>query len=251
MEIVPVPALKDNYVWVMPDHSARQAVIVDPGEAAPVIQYLQDKNLSLAGILITHHHWDHTNGIGELVEFAGDNIPVIASFESKNDKVTVRVINDETVSCAHVTCTALTIPGHTLDHTAYYNAEQKFIFTGDTLFSAGCGRIFEGTPPMMYESLQKIALLPGDTKVYCGHEYTRANLEFAMAVEPNNADIKNKYAHLAACTLPSTIAEEKRINPFLRCSHPDVILAVEDHVKAKLNNPVEVFAALREWKNNF
>lgn len=250
MEIVPVSALKDNYVWVIPDHATKQAVIVDPGEAAPVIQYLQENNLSLSGILITHHHWDHTNGISELLEYAG-NVPVVGSHESKNDMVTVRVNDGEEFKCGHVTCTALSIPGHTLDHTAYYHAEQGFIFTGDTLFSAGCGRIFEGSAPMMYASLEKLAQLPDHTKVYCGHEYTRANLEFAMTVEPDNADIKNKYAQLAACTLPSTLGEEKRINPFLRATHPDVIRAAEQYAQSKLSTPAEVFATLREWKNNF
>lgn len=250
MQILPIPALKDNYVWVIPDQSSKKAVIVDPGEAAPVIKYLDENKLTLAGILITHHHWDHTNGISELLEHYG-NIPVIGSHDSKNDMVTVRVNDGDEIKCAHVTCTALTIPGHTLDHTAYYNAEHGFIFTGDTLFSAGCGRIFEGTPVMMYASLEKISSLPDTTKVYCGHEYTRANLEFAMAVEPDNADIKNKNSHLAACTLPSTLGEEKRINPFLRCTQPNVIRAAGQYTKNKLNNPAEVFAVLREWKNNF
>jgi hydroxyacylglutathione hydrolase len=250
MELFPISALKDNYIWTLVDTVKKHAVVVDPGAAAPVIDTLQARGLRLAGILVTHHHWDHTNGIGELLDYAGA-IPVVGSHESRNEFVNHHVKDGEEITLSHVHCRAIAVPGHTLDHTAYYDAHTPFLFTGDTLFSAGCGRIFEGTAEMMYASLQKIAALPDDVKVYCGHEYTRKNLQFAEIVEPENQEIRRKLSSLQECTLPSTMAEEKLINPFLRCTKESVLRAAEAYAKVKLSRPVEVFAVLREWKNNY
>lgn len=247
-KIIPIPALKDNYIWMLLDDSEKYAVVVDPGEAKPVIETLEKKGCELSGILITHHHWDHTNGIADLLDYTPE-VLVAGSIESRVPGVNLRVNDGEEFAIANVQCKAIAVPGHTLDHTAYYDAAAKWIFTGDTLFSAGCGRIFEGTPEMMYQSLQKITALPEDTKVYCGHEYTSQNLNFAAVVEPDNHAISMKQASLPLCTLPSILGEEKRINPFLRCGVETVKYAAEQYAQRKLHRPVEVFAVLREWKN--
>lgn len=250
MNIFPVAALKDNYIWALASEDGKRVVVVDPGDAAPVIEMLEQRQSTLAGILVTHHHWDHTNGIAALLEYAGP-IPVVGSHLSQNQYVNRRVKHGDDVMIEHVQCQAIEIPGHTLDHTAYVDASESFVFTGDTLFSAGCGRIFEGTPAMMAESLSKLSMLNDDVKIYCGHEYTRANLKFAQTVEPDNSDIARKLSNLLACTLPSTLGEEKRINPFLRSHEPDVVRAAENYTNRSLPSAVEVFAVLREWKNNF
>jgi hydroxyacylglutathione hydrolase len=250
MDITPLPALSDNYIWALTDPTTKLTVLVDPGEADPAIAFLTANQYQLAGILITHHHGDHTNGIEGLLAYAGA-IPVFGSDLSPNEFITHRVKDGDTFTCAHFSGRVLAIPGHTLDHTAYYSENDGIVFTGDTLFSAGCGRIFEGTPAMMFDSLNKIIALPDITKVYCGHEYTRANLQFAQAVEPTNQDVKLKLVKLEGCTLPSTIGEEKLINPFLRFAKPEVKQAAESYAAKKLADDVAVFATIREWKNNF
>ena len=250
MEIFPIPALQDNYIWALLAADKHSIVIVDPGEAAPVLKVLAQKNLKLVGILITHHHWDHTNGVPDLLNAVGP-FPIVASEQSSHDFVTHRVKDGDDVVIAHVHCKALSIPGHTLDHTAYFNQQEGFLFTGDTLFSAGCGRIFEGTPEMMYASLQKLAQLGDDIKMYCGHEYTHVNLKFAQTVEPDNLAIRDKLASLPSCTLPSTVGEEKLMNPFLRCGEQSVIQSAEQNAQHELATPGDVFSTLREWKNCF
>lgn len=250
MEIIPVKALKDNYIWCILDDTTKQAVIVDPGEAEPVLQFLKQRGYTLAGILVTHHHGDHTHGIEALLQTAG-NIPVFGSHLSPNPHINQPVKDGDEFVCAHVRGKTLAIPGHTLDHTAYYYTDANALFTGDTLFSAGCGRIFEGTPAMMLTSLKKLAAFADDTKVYCGHEYTQSNLRFAQHVEPSNTAIKHKLENLAEVTLPSTMGDEHSFNPFLRYHVPEVIHAAEKHLGKKLTSDVDVFAAIREWKNNF
>lgn len=250
MEIKPVKALKDNYIWTILNNETKQAVIVDPGEAAPIMQFLQQHGYTLAGILITHHHGDHTHGIEELLQYAG-NIAVFGSHLSPNPHINQKLKDGDKFVCAHVSGKVYAIPGHTLDHTAYYYDDANALFTGDTLFSAGCGRIFEGTPDMMLSSLKKLTTFDDDTKVYCGHEYTKANLRFAQHVEPHNAAIQQKLENLADVTLPSTMGEERTFNPFLRYQVPEVIHAAEKHLGKKLTSDVDVFAAIREWKNNF
>ncbi len=250
MEILPVKALKDNYIWCILDEITKQAVIVDPGESAPVLQLLKDRGYHLAGILVTHHHGDHTHGIEAILQTNG-NIPVFGSSLSPNPHINHPLKDGDVFACAHVRGKALAIPGHTLDHTAYFYEEANALFTGDTLFSGGCGRIFEGTPDMMLSSLKKLAAYADDTKVYCGHEYTQANLRFAQQVEPRNPAIKHKLENLSEITLPSTMGDEHSFNPFLRYHVPDVKKAAEQHLGKKLFNDVEVFAAIREWKNNF
>jgi len=251
--IIPLTAFKDNYIWLFSDN-AKNAVVVDPGDANPVLDAMQQNNLNLSSILITHHHLDHSGGLEVLKRFF-PNVIIYGSHSSPNKFITHRVKDGAGIAALNFNFKVLEIPGHTLDHLAYYT--DGVLFCGDTLFSAGCGRVFEGTAQQMYHSLQKLANLPDDTRVYCGHEYTLANLHFAERVEPGNKNIKNKIAQVkkqladSSCGLPSKLAEERLVNPFLRCEMPEVIAAVEQHVGDKLNNPVQVFHHLREWKNNF
>ncbi|HEX4044055.1 MAG TPA: hydroxyacylglutathione hydrolase [Gammaproteobacteria bacterium] len=255
-QIIPIPALKDNYIWMLSDPTNKNVWIVDPGEARPVINVLKSQQLTLAGILITHHHADHTGGIAGLLHYAGD-LPVVGSHLSSIKYINQPVKEQDDIVCGNFKFKALEIPGHTLDHIAYY--DDAALFCGDTLFSAGCGKIFEGTPCMMYQSLSKLAQLNESTRIYCGHEYTLQNLAFAQTVEPHNQAIKEKIALVKnlretnQCTLPAVLQEEKNINPFLRCHVSDVRQAVEERVGMgkKLEDPVEVLHALREWKNSF
>lgn len=255
IEIHPIPALSDNYIWAI-INTAQQAVwLVDPGEAAPVEAYLHRHKLTLRGILITHHHWDHVNGVAALIE--AYPVPVIGSINNAFDKLTKRVEHGDTVALAtqFPVYTVLAIPGHTLDHIAYY--AEGTLFCGDTLFSGGCGRVFEGTPQQLYHSLQQLVALPDDTKIYCAHEYTLANLQFARMVEPSNQRIIERMNHVALLranhtpTLPSLLADEKETNPFLRCECPTIRDAVQNHVNRSITDPIDVFAALRLWKNTF
>ncbi|SRR3989339_224942 len=243
LKIIPIPAFKDNYIWIL--LSGDKAIVVDPGDAAPVITYLKKHSLTLAAILVTHHHHDHSGGVAELIAY--QNAPVYSAQNvDENTFININHFPEFRV---------LKIPGHTLDHVAYYSADA--VFCGDTLFSAGCGRVFEGTMEQMYSSLLKLKSLPNSTKMYCGHEYTLANLKFAKAVEPENSAIKNKMATVEklraenTASLPSLLSEELQINPFLRCDILELITAAEKHAGKKLTDPVEVFAVLREWKNNF
>jgi hydroxyacylglutathione hydrolase len=246
--IIPIRAFKDNYIWLFSDVTSNNAWVVDPGDAVPVIEALNKTNLNLSGILVTHHHHDHSGGVADLIRFAGD-IPVYGAHNSSVKQITHRLRDKEKIICGEHELTVLEIPGHTLDHIAF--ADSKILFCGDTLFSAGCGRVFEGTPTQMLASLDKLAHLDDKIKIYCGHEYTLANLHFAKNVEPNNQDIAKKINQIKnlRCSLPSTLSEEKKINPFLRCEIRDVIQAAEKYANRKLNNSVEVFACLRKWKN--
>ncbi|MBA4177612.1 MAG: hydroxyacylglutathione hydrolase [Leptothrix sp. (in: Bacteria)] len=255
MNLFALPAFADNYIWML--HDGTQAVVVDPGDAAPVVQALQSQGLQLAGILVTHHHADHVGGVDELRPLlhgpvwgpAGERIP--QPFEPLNDGDGIEVLG--------LRFRVLDVPGHTAGHVAYAQegaATAPLLFCGDTLFSAGCGRLFEGTPAQMLASLSRLAALPDDTRVCCTHEYTLSNLRFAAAVEPGNAAIE---AHAARCralraqglpTLPSRIGLERRINPFLRCAEPAVVAAARAQ-GAGGGDPVAVLAALREWKNRY
>ena len=217
--VIPLRAFKDNYIWLIVIDE--NAWVVDPGDAVPVIKYLNEQHLQLKGILITHHHADHAGGIKDLLK-EWSSIPVYGFSQKTVPLVSHTVKQNDTVDLGAIKFNVLEIPGHTLDHVAYYNDEM--VFTGDTLFSAGCGRVFEGTHAQMYQSLMKLAQLPMHLKVYCGHEYTLQNLKFASLVEPENSFIQEKImtvkSLLAAAkpSLPSTLSDEKNINPFLRCS---------------------------------
>lgn len=219
------------------------------------MEYLQQQHLRLLGILITHHHWDHSNGIAEIVEHW--HVPVIAGAQSSLPNVSEHAADKSEIKIPGfpLSFSVLAIPGHTLDHVAYYS--PGIAFTGDTLFAAGCGRVFEGTAEIMYAALQKIAALPDDTNIYCGHEYTEKNLRFAAMVEPSNTAITKRLRDVIVLreknlpSLPALLAEEKATNPFLRCDQPEIIANVEKFAGKKLNTVVEVFYWLRKWKDGF
>lgn len=253
--ITPILSLKDNYIWTLVDDQKKTAIMIDPGEAKPCFSFLAQQQLTLVGIFITHHHWDHTNGIEELKNRY--DVPVLGPAIENVFAKSVSASEPQRVSVEPfpVTFDVLDIPGHTLGHIAYY--ATGMLFCGDTLFAAGCGRIFEGNPEQMYASLQKIASLPDDTHIYCAHEYTLANLRFAEVVEPANPAIATRIKAVKALreqhqpSLPSLLSEEKETNPFLRCDVPDVIASVEKYAGQKLTSPVEVFTWLRKWKDGF
>lgn len=255
--IIPICAFADNYIWIVRDGA--RAAVVDPGDARPVLDYLAREGLVLAAVLATHHHQDHVGGIEALLARhpapvygpARETIPQLAHPLRGGDAITVPGMA--------LDLRVLDIPGHTAGHIAYVGdvAGVSSLFCGDTLFAAGCGRIFEGTPAQMWESLGSLAALAGETRVYCGHEYTLANLRFALAVEPDNAALWDRQAaaeaarHRGEPTLPSTIALERATNPFLRAGHPAVRAAAAAHAGQPIASEVESFAALRAWKNAF
>ena len=250
--IVPVSAFTDNYIWVI--HDQYHAVVVDPGEAKPVLDFLEQKKLKITAILNTHHHIDHVGGNLKLLQQF--QVPVYGPGSELISTVTHCLKEGDSVYLPELSLrlSILDIPGHTAGHIAYYGA--NLLFCGDTLFSCGCGRLFEGTAQQMYISLNKLAKLPDETVVYCGHEYTLANINFARLVEPENQAItqlqisaeKKRKSDLP--TLPSTIAKEKACNPFLRCNQPEVIRNASNYAGKPLTDPVSIFAAIRKWKNN-
>jgi hydroxyacylglutathione hydrolase len=255
MNLIALPAFTDNYLWLL--HNGVQAVVVDPGDAAVVQAALQQHSLQLQAILLTHHHADHTGGVDELRQATGCAV-FGPAFEVLPEPVQ-RLSGGDHVEMLGHRFTVMDVPGHTSGHIAYYCAEfdgAPLLFCGDTLFSGGCGRLFEGTPAQMLASLDSLAALPGSARVCCTHEYTLSNLRFARAVEPDNRALEAYEARCMALraqgqpTLPSSIALEKSINPFLRSREPSVVQAALAYNSAALGE-VAHFAALREWKNNF
>lgn len=251
-EVEPIPAFEDNYIWLLSDRG--EAVVVDPGEAEPVLDLLGARNLRLSAILCTHHHGDHVGGNRDLLA-AYPATPVYGPRRETIPGLTEPLASGDRVDLLGLSFAVIDVPGHTAGHIAYYGAGR--LFCGDTLFACGCGRLFEGTAEQMYDSLQKLSALPDDTLVYCAHEYTLSNIRFARAVEPDNADLQLREATDTAtrqrghATLPSRLDLEKRTNPFLRCDRQPVIEAVQRHSGRRLEEPAAVFAAVRAWKDAF
>ena len=259
MKLIAIPAFSDNYLWLW--HQDGQAVVVDPGDAQPVKEVLSREKLNLAAILVTHHHADHIGGVDELREATGAQ--VYGPARENIPEPLIPALPDAPFQLLGQTVQVIDVPGHTAGHIAYFlpDAPQSpVLFCGDTLFSGGCGRIFEGTPKQMLASLDALAALPANTRVCCAHEYTLSNLKFALAVEPNNQDLQNYQAHCKSLraqnlpTLPADLGNELKINPFLRSRLTTVRQSVAQHagLSAQVqNDDVTLFAALREWKNNF
>ncbi|MFL6549918.1 MAG: hydroxyacylglutathione hydrolase [Povalibacter sp.] len=255
LQVTPVRAFTDNYIWLIHSPRDRQKVVaVDPGDAAPVMQALANQQLQLSGILMTHHHGDHVGGVAELLH--QHPVPAFGPASESLPGNPIRVREDQQVDFEDLDLSfrVLDVPGHTAGHVAYVG--HGSLFCGDTLFSAGCGRLFEGTAEQMTASLDKMAELPEATQVFCGHEYTVSNLKFSLAVEPDNEESAR---YLDECrerrardeaTVPSTVRRERNVNPFLRFRRHSVKQAAEGRAGHALN-PVEVFAVIREWKDGF
>lgn len=244
-KIIAIPALADNYIWALVNSATRNVAIVDPGDAVPVLKFIAAQQLQLVAILLTHHHGDHTGGVPKLLDYK--SVPVFGPGLADGSEVVIPELD--------LRLQVMAIPAHTLDHVAYYN--QDIVFCGDTLFTGGCGRIFEGTPQQMLAALDQLAALPPQTKVFCGHEYTVKNLQFALEVEPDNTILQQRLESAILMrnqnqpTVPSTISEELATNPFLRTRYPQVIKAIEAHWQRQFTGDVAVFGALREWKNTW
>ncbi len=253
MQLIPLPAFSDNYIWLL--HDAQHALVVDPGAAQPVLDALQQRGLQLDAILVTHHHPDHTGGVAALRE--ATQAKVFGPARELMPEPLTRLKDGDSVPSLGLNFKVIDVPGHTAGHIAYYCAEVNevpLLFCGDTLFSAGCGRLFEGSPAQMLASLDALAALPEATRVCCAHEYTLSNLAFAAAVEPNNQAIVEYSAKARSLrlkqlpTLPSTLLLERQVNPFLRTREASVIAAVRGFDATAIDE-VGIFAALRQWKD--
>ena len=256
LDVSPLRAFSDNYIWVAHGSAAKNRVaVVDPGDAAPVLAHLEATGLELAAVLVTHHHRDHCGGVAALRERfdvpvigpASEEIPLRTQAARGGDRVELPDLG--------LKFDVIDIPGHTRGHVAFHG--HGVLFCGDTLFSAGCGRLFEGTATQMSNSLAALRALPPETRVYCGHEYTANNLRFALAVEPQNERAR-RYAQDSQVqlaqgrpTLPSTLSLEIEVNPFLRCDQPAVRQAACEHAGHRVDDPIEVFATIRRWKDEF
>ncbi|MCY1526690.1 Hydroxyacylglutathione hydrolase GloB [compost metagenome] len=256
IKIDALPAFTDNYIWLLQDLEQRRCAVVDPGDAAPVQAWLAaNPGWRLSDIMVTHHHFDHIGGVERLKTATGarvvgparENIPARDLALHEGDQVEV----------LGQTFRVIEVPGHTLGHIAYYQAEQHWLFCGDTLFAAGCGRLFEGSPEQMHDSLSRLATLPGQTLVYCTHEYTLSNLRFALAVEPHNPQIAQRFKEVSALreagqiSLPSSLDLEHATNPFLRSAETSVKEKIDERDGPSERSPSEVFARVRSWKDNF
>lgn len=259
LSILAVPAFDDNYLWIV--HNCRDAIVIDPGDGEVIARRLQELSLNLVAILITHHHADHIGGVAYLRTLFP--VPVYGPNDERITTLTRQLsCSDDqqviTVAELDLHFKVLNVPGHTLSHIAYYNEEQAMLFCGDTLFAGGCGRIFEGTAAQMHASLQKLAALPEDTSVYCAHEYTLSNLQFALAVDTENPKLKQRYELVqqlrreGQATVPSTIAIERETNPFLRSGETKLRHTLLERQKIDEDaDDIAVLAAIREWKNHF
>lgn len=258
IEILGLHAFDDNYIWLL--RAGGRAAVVDPGDAGPVLRHLEQSGDRLCAILATHHHGDHVGGLAELLARAAvpvygpalENIPGVSHPLSGGERIELQELGLE--------LDIIAVPGHTRGHIAYYGpslAGDGALFCGDTLFGAGCGRLFEGTPMQMHQSLARLAVLPAPTFVYCAHEYTQSNLRFALAVEPDSIAVQRRSENVASAravgraTIPTTLGVELDTNPFLRCAEPAVRAAAASRLGHAPVDAVETFTAIREWKNRF
>lgn len=261
LQITAIAAFEDNYIWMLQQRDTPETVVVDPGDANVVLESLRACDARLTDILITHHHPDHTGGIPALRE----HFPAVRVYGPRNERIrglTHHVANHQRISVLGTEFRVLEVPGHTLDHVAYFSNHynigiQPIVFSGDTLFSAGCGRLREGTPSQLMNSLHTLAALPPETLVYCTHEYTLSNLRFALHVEPDNIACQHRMAECLRMrqngmpTLPSTIATELRTNPFLRCRSDDLSAIIRTQFGPDHVSELDVFTQLRRWKDGF
>jgi hydroxyacylglutathione hydrolase len=253
LSIEPIKAFEDNYIWLLTTNEG--SIVIDPGESSKIKSLIDNNEIDLKGVLITHHHYDHTNGLNDLSD---NGMLDIYGPENNIVEINKRVKDSDRISIIGLDFEIIEVPGHTLDHIAFYsfNENMPILFCGDALFSGGCGRIFEGTHRQMYDSLNKLASLPKHTKVYCGHEYTLSNLKFAIEADTENQDLLDEYNHVKKLnisktpSLPSTLDKELKINPFLRCNN----MSIRNKINKEFNvsgDDFKIFTALREWKDNY
>lgn len=253
MSILALAAFTDNYIWLIVNEKQHSFICIDPGDAEPVLQYAKANSLSLRSILLTHHHPDHTNGVSQLLQ-AFPGVSIYGSSDSRMPENTIPIQNEDVIHIEPYSFRVLSTPGHTASHICYQEPNCGWLFCGDTLFSGGCGRIFDGTAKSLHHSLQVLKNLPNDTRIYCGHEYTRKNLRFAAMIEPQNEDIASYAAYLeknpSQCSLPSTVALEKKINPFLRTNEGQLsAFAKKYHIP--IHNSLALFTQLRLLKDTW
>ncbi|MTI14652.1 hydroxyacylglutathione hydrolase [Sansalvadorimonas verongulae] len=251
-------AFNDNYIWMLADSESRTCYVVDPGDASVVEAACRQTGYTLAGILITHHHADHTGGLRQLASAAAKELVIYGPASESIPGITHPLSEGDTFTIAEQTFTVIDTPGHTSGGISYFaQLAQPVLFSGDTLFAGGCGRLLEGTPAQMLKSLNKLTALPSETLVYCAHEYTQSNLAFALAVEPDNSALKQRVSDVqqlreqGQATVPSTLDTELRTNPFLRASIPDVQEAASRHSGRTPTSAEDTFAIIRQWKDNF
>jgi len=255
LQFTPISAFSDNYIWLIGSTSGPEVAVVDPGEAQPVLAAIGERGLKLEAVLLTHHHADHVGGVEEIL--ARHPAPVFGPARESIAGVDQPVHADEIVAVPGLDLylRVVEVPGHTAGHVAY--AGPDFACVGDTVFAGGCGRVFEGTMEQMHGSVTRLAALPPETLLYCAHEYTLANLRFALVVEPENRALQQRFEEATALradnlpTVPSRLADELATNPFLRCDQPQVVAAAEAHAGRPLRSTAEVFAVIRQWKDSW
>ena len=253
LSVEPIKAFEDNYIWLVTTNEG--SIVVDPGESSKIIKLIDENKINLKGIFVTHHHYDHTDGLKDLSRKL--NIDIYGPNNNINE-INKRVKNSDHISILGIDFEIIEVPGHTLDHIAFYsfNDGEPILFCGDTLFAGGCGRIFEGTYEQMFESLNKLSSLPKNTKIYCGHEYTLSNLKFAIEADSSNKDLIKEYEQIKRLrnidcpSLPSKLDRELKVNPFLRYDN----YSIKNKIKKEFGisgNGLDIFTALRKWKDSF